>query len=156
MPSTESAFAEPVRVVSGEFEIGTQHHFHLETHTTLVRPIEDGQYEIYCATQWISQAQKTIAKALGIPLHNLDMKVRRLGGGYGGKIENPLRAAAAAAIAASRLRRPVRIVMDLKQQMESVGKRLPYMAKYRVGSQIMTLLRPLSFQIMFFVRKGCC
>ena len=36
--------------VAGQFEVGGQYHFHLETQTCLVRPEEDG-LEILCATQ---------------------------------------------------------------------------------------------------------
>ncbi len=124
-----------MRIVKGEFEIGTQHHFHLENHTTLVRPIEDGQYEVHSATQWMNMTQKLLSKTLGIPLHMFDMKVRRLGGAYGGKIDNSNLGALACAVAAQKLRRPVRLVMDIKSQMEALGKRLPYLTKYRVSKE---------------------
>ena len=63
-------------MVQGSFEVGSQHHFHLETHTCLVRPIEDGQFEVHSATQWITYVQKCVARALGIDNHAIDMKVR--------------------------------------------------------------------------------
>lgn len=121
-----------VKTITGEFEIGSQYHFHLETQTCLVRPIEEGQFEVNCSTQWIDKTQEIIAKALGIPLNLVDMKVRRLGGAYGGKIEKCNLSAAACAVAANKLNVPVRIVLDIKTNMEMLGKRLPYYAKYKV------------------------
>lgn len=32
--------------VSGEFEIGSQYHFHMETQSVIVRPVEDFQVKI--------------------------------------------------------------------------------------------------------------
>ena len=51
-------------------------HFHLEQHTCYAKPIEDGQIEVYPATQWIDKTATFISNALKIPLHNFDMKVR--------------------------------------------------------------------------------
>jgi xanthine dehydrogenase/oxidase len=39
---------------------------------------------------------------------------------------------AAAAIAAHKVNKPVRVVLDLRSNMEMFGKRLPYMGKYKV------------------------
>jgi xanthine dehydrogenase molybdopterin-binding subunit B len=58
--------------------------------------------------------------------------VRRLGGGYGGKISRPAQIAAACAIAAHKLGKPVRHVMSLRTNMEAMGKRPPYVHTYKV------------------------
>ena len=60
------------------------------------------------------------------------MIVRRLGGAYGGKISRATHVAAACAIAASALNKPVRIQLDLATNMTMVGGRLPYYCKYKV------------------------
>ena len=61
------------------------------------------------------------------------MSVRRLGGGYGGKLQHPSRVASAAAVAALKLNRPVRIVLDIRTNMTLLGGRLPYLIQYQVG-----------------------
>ena len=68
---------DPVKTISGEFEIGAQHHFHLETQTCIVRPLEDGEYEIDCATQWIAGIQIVVARALNVQHNALDVRVSR-------------------------------------------------------------------------------
>lgn len=61
------------------------------------------------------------------------LQVRRLGGAYGGKITPPASFAAAAAIAAQKLNRPVRLILDFHSNMELVGKRHLYLVKYQVS-----------------------
>ena len=40
--------------------------------------------------------------------------------------------AAATAIAARKVNRPVRVVLDMRSNMEMFGKRLPYLGTYKV------------------------
>jgi len=55
-----------------------------------------------------------------------------MGGAYGGKARPTAHVAAVAALAAYRLNQPVRLIMDLKSNMELMGKRFPYLTKYQV------------------------
>ena len=67
-------------------------------------------------------------------------QVRRLGGSYGGKSFCSQLYGAATAIAAHKVNKPVRLVLDLKTNMEMFGKRFPYMGKYKVKNGL--LLKP--------------
>ena len=60
------------------------------------------------------------------------MSVRRLGGGYGGKLQHPSRVASAAAVAALTLNKPVRLVLGLHNTMTLLGNRNPYLIQYQV------------------------
>ena len=113
--------SKAVATVSGEFEVGSQYHFHMETQRCLVRPREEGEYDVLSAKQWIGQTQLVVAKALGIPMNKINMRVRRIGGAYGAKVTRPQMVASACAVAAAKLRRPVRLVLDLQTNMEMVG-----------------------------------
>lgn len=59
--------------------------------------------------------------------------VRRIGGGYGGKISRQNVVVAATAVAARKLQRPVRVVLDLNTHMSLAGWREPYYSKYEVS-----------------------
>ena len=72
--SVSNDAAGPLKVVQGEFEIGSQYHFHLEPHSCLVRPLEDGQYEVISATQTVYKVQATVAKALAMPENAFDLR----------------------------------------------------------------------------------
>ena len=58
--------------------------------------------------------------------------MKRLGGAYGGKIYNPNSCATAAAVAAQKLKRPVRLWLNLEDNMKMLGKRNPYVFDYKV------------------------
>ena len=56
-----------------------------------------------------------------------------MGGAYGGKLAYCSPVAASAALAAVKLNRPVRIVLDVETNMEMFGGRLPYLVEYNVS-----------------------
>jgi xanthine dehydrogenase molybdopterin-binding subunit B len=60
--------AEPKHVISGKFQIGGQHHFQMEPHSTLCVPTENG-LRVYSATQWIDNTQAMLSSALKLPVH---------------------------------------------------------------------------------------
>ena len=60
-------------------------------------------------------------------------KVKRMGGGFGGKETRSALVAAPAAVASFRLQRPVRCMLDRDEDMMSTGTRHPFTAKYKVG-----------------------
>jgi xanthine dehydrogenase/oxidase len=60
--------------------------------------------------------------------------VRRLGGGYGGKISRSALPATACALAAQKLHRPVRLVMNLETNMAAIGKRYSAAFDYEVSA----------------------
>ncbi len=80
-----------------------------------------------------------VANTLAIDTNKLDVMTRRLGGGYGGKIFKGRGVAAAAAVAASALNRPVRMVLDIETNMEAMGKRSPYYFEYSVMTVVVAL-----------------
>ena len=63
-----AAIASSDHVISGQIVIGSQYHFHLETHACLCVPLEDG-YSVYSSTQWTSNVQTAVAGVLGIPVN---------------------------------------------------------------------------------------
>lgn len=58
--------------------------------------------------------------------------MKRIGGGYGSKISRQHVVSTAAAVAAWKLRQPVRVVVDLNTNMTYAGWREPYLAQYEV------------------------
>ena len=73
-------------VFEGKCRVGGQEHFYLETHGCLAVPkYEDNEMEIFSSTQSPTEVQKEVAEALGIPFNRVVCKVKRLGGGFGGK-----------------------------------------------------------------------
>ncbi|KQK12817.1 probable aldehyde oxidase 2 isoform X2 [Brachypodium distachyon] len=121
------------KILSGEVKLESQYYFYMETQTALAIPDEDNCITVYSSTQTPEVTQGVIAKCLGIPLHNVRVITRRVGGGFGGKAMKGCHVACAVAVAAFKMRRPVRMYLDRKTDMIMAGGRHPMKAKYSVG-----------------------
>jgi xanthine dehydrogenase molybdopterin-binding subunit B len=103
----------------------------MKTQSCLCVPIEDGM-DVYSATQWMDATQIAIADMLKLPNNLINMNVRRLGGGFGGKISRGNIVACASALAAHKLNRPVRFVMKIEPNMNIIGKRHANICDYSI------------------------
>lgn len=129
----DAAWESCATVVSGRVDTGAQEHFYLETQAALAAPAEDGTLRVASSTQAPTAVQKGVARVLGLPMHAVEVDVRRLGGGFGGKEDQATAWACLAALGAHRLGRPVRLVLDRADDMRATGKRHPYSSDYRLG-----------------------
>ena len=82
---------------------------------------EDGGIELISSTQALTTSQILAAKALGIQSNKIMCRAKRLGGGFGGKETRSCVLSAAVAVAANKLMRPVRFVMDRDDDMKHTG-----------------------------------
>jgi len=69
-------------------------------------------------------------------LCRINIQVKRLGGGFGGKLTRSTQIAAACAISAHTIGKPVRIELDLETNLSLVGRRPPYVITYEVRQKI--------------------
>lgn len=128
-----SAFAESDFVVSDQIYVGPQYHFHMETQQCIVVPEANGKFNVRSSTQWPATVQTVIARVLDIPINQVTVGQKRIGGAYGAKISRATPVAAAAAVAANKHQRPIRLIMDLNTNMESQSKRHPFVCQFKVG-----------------------
>jgi xanthine dehydrogenase large subunit len=129
----QSAFAGAPHRVKGELYVGGQEQFYLEGQIAYAIPGEDHGMHVYCSTQHPSEMQHVVAHALGLHSHHVTVECRRMGGGFGGKESQSALWAAAAAIAAVRTRRPVKLRADRDDDMLVTGKRHCFHYEYEVG-----------------------
>lgn len=121
------------KILNAEVKTGSQYFFYMETQTALAIPDEDNCMVVYNSCQSPSLVQESVSACLGIPHHNVRVITRRVGGGFGGKAFRNVTVASACAVAAHRLRRPVRMYLDRKSDMIMMGGRHPVKASYSVG-----------------------
>ncbi|GAB3374009.1 xanthine dehydrogenase molybdopterin binding subunit [Massilia agri] len=129
----EAAFGSAPYRVKGELHVGGQEQFYLEGQIAYAIPGEDRGMHVYCSTQHPSEMQHVVAHALGLHSHHVTVECRRMGGGFGGKESQSALWAAAAAIAAVRTRRPVKLRADRDDDMLVTGKRHCFHYEYEVG-----------------------
>ena len=128
-----SALASASRKMSGQFQVGGQEHFYLEGQISYAVPKENDGMHIWCSTQHPSEMQHLVAHALNLHSNQVTVEVRRMGGAFGGKESQSALFACVAAIAAKRLRRPVKLRLDRDDDMMITGKRHDFYFDYDVG-----------------------
>ncbi|KAI8823035.1 xanthine dehydrogenase/oxidase [Fimicolochytrium jonesii] len=125
---------EAVHHVEGVARMSAQEHFYLETHASLVNPKkEDNEIEIFASTQNPTETQVYVSKVLGIPANRINCRVKRLGGGFGGKETRSVNLTCALAVAAHKLKVPVRCMYTREEDMAISGQRHPFRGDYKVG-----------------------
>lgn len=120
-------------VLEGSCDIGGQEHVYLETQRARAIPLEENNFCIYSATQGPSAVQKHAAKVLGLPSHNIEVEVKRLGGAFGGKEDQATSWACMAALAAWHTKKPVELVLGRADDIKMTGKRHPYKSDFKIG-----------------------
>jgi len=145
--------------VSGEIKIGSQEHFYMECNSTLVVPDETGLI-VYSSTQAPTKTQMVCASATNTPSSKVVCKVKRMGGGFGGKETRSVFAAAACSVAAKITRRPVKINLDRNLDMAITGQRHAFFAKYKACASFdpndaSSPAKLLALDVEIFSNGGC-
>ncbi|WP_068312640.1 xanthine dehydrogenase molybdopterin binding subunit [Polycladidibacter hongkongensis] len=128
-----SGMARSVQQVELELDVGGQDHFYLEGQVAMALPQDGGALEVYSSTQHPSEVQHTVAKVLDLPESFVNVNVRRLGGGFGGKESQANQWATLAALAAHKTGRPCKCRLDRDDDMIATGKRHDFLIKAQAG-----------------------
>jgi xanthine dehydrogenase large subunit len=138
---------------AGKIYIGGQEHFYLEGQVALAVPGEDGAVLVYSSTQHPSEVQHIVARVLGVPDSFVTCRVRRMGGGFGGKETQATQWAVIAALAARVTGRACKYRLDRDADMAMTGKRHDFAAEYSVGYDTDGRIRALDLELD--ARCGC-
>jgi xanthine dehydrogenase large subunit len=129
----EQLAAAPRRL-QGSWSLGGQEQFYLEGQISLALPQEGGDgVLVHCSTQHPSEMQQLVAHALGWQAHRVVVQCRRMGGGFGGKESQSAVFACVAAIAALKLKRPVKLRVDRDDDFLITGRRHGFDYRWDVG-----------------------
>ncbi|KAM0000115.1 putative xanthine dehydrogenase [Helianthus debilis subsp. tardiflorus] len=122
------------KIIEGEVHIGGQEHFYLEPQSTFVWTMDGGnEVHMISSTQAPQKHQKYVAHVLGLPMSKVVCKVKRIGGGFGGKETRSAFFAAVASVPAYLLNRPIKLTLDRDVDMQVTGQRHSFLGKYKVG-----------------------
>ena len=115
------------------FILGSQEHFSLEGQIAFVIPKEDNDFKIYSSTQHPGETQQIIAKMLNQKNNTINVEVRRIGGGFGGKETQSFIFAAICTLLSKKTKLPVKLRMDRDDDIIITGKRHDFHSDYEVG-----------------------
>ncbi|WP_206951596.1 xanthine dehydrogenase molybdopterin binding subunit [Trinickia acidisoli] len=131
--SPAARIAQAPHRLAGEFAVGGQEQFYLEGQIAYAIPTEGNGVHVYSSTQHPSEMQALVAHMLGWPAHNVLCECRRMGGGFGGKESQSAVFACVAALACTRLSRPVKLRVDRDDDFLITGKRHDALYRYEAG-----------------------
>jgi xanthine dehydrogenase large subunit len=131
--AAQAAIAAAPHRLTGTLEVGGQEQFYLEGQISYALPTEAGGLHVHCSTQHPSEMQHLIARALNLASHAVRVECRRMGGGFGGKESQSALFACVAAIAAAKLKRPVKLRLDRDDDFLITGRRHCFWYEYEAG-----------------------
>lgn len=129
----DAAIASATHTLSGDFYIGGQEQFYLESQSAAAIPGEEGQITVHSSTQNTTEVQAMVAEMLGLSMHQVVCICKRMGGAFGGKETQAVIPALMVALVAARTGRAARIVYDKDTDMCVTGKRHAYLCRWEVG-----------------------
>ena len=130
---SDSAIASAANQMAGEFYIGGQEQFYLESQAAMAFPAEQDQLIVHSSTQNTTEIQTMVAEVLGLSMHQVVCICKRMGGAFGGKETQAVIPALMVSLVAQRTGRAARIVYDKDTDMRVTGKRHAYLCKWKVG-----------------------
>jgi len=150
--NTGEGFAGCDHIFEGRADSGGQEHIYIETQGSYAVPQEKEYIKIYSSTQGPTIVQKIAARVLGLPMHAIEVDVTRLGGAFGGKEDQATAWAVMAALAAQKLRKPVKLILDREDDIRATGKRHPYSSDFKIGLD--KNLKIKAFEVIYYQNGG--
>ena len=130
---SKTALAQAEHTLSSDLYIKGQEHFYLEGQISVAVPNEDGGVQVFASSQHPAEVQKLVARVLDLPVAQVLVETRRMGGGFGGKESQAATLGCMAAVLAVRNRCPVKYRMPRQDDMVQTGKRHDFWNSYQVG-----------------------
>ncbi len=149
---TASAFKDCEHVFEGRTEQNGQEHLYIETQGAYAVPTENGGLKVYSSTQGPTAVQRAVCRVTGLSMHQVEVDVQRLGGGFGGKEDQANCWAAICAVATQLTGKPVKYALHRMEDMRMTGKRHPYSSDYKIGLD--KDLKIVAYEASFYQNAG--
>jgi CO/xanthine dehydrogenase Mo-binding subunit len=120
-------------VVEGEFSTGYQEHAYLQPEAGLSYIDEQGRVTVIVAGQWTHEDQQLIAHALGLPEDEVRVIYPAIGGAFGGREDMSVQIVLA--LAAWKLRRPIKTLWSREESIKFHHKRHPIYMRAKWGAR---------------------
>ena len=120
-------------ITRNEHENGGQIHFYMETQATVAERGENQDISLYSSSQSPDAITGAIKETLNLEENRIKVRVKHVGGAYGGKTTRSPFTAAWAALAAWQTDRPVRLALSRAVDTSVVGRRHPLYAAHSIA-----------------------
>jgi CO/xanthine dehydrogenase Mo-binding subunit len=130
---TDAAWDEAEVIVEDTYTTSWQEHAYLQPEAGLAYIDEEERVTIEVAGQWTHEDQEQVAHALGLPPEKVRIIYPAIGGAFGGREDMSVQIVLA--LAAWKLRRPVKIIWTREESMVGHHKRHPYHIEQRWGAK---------------------
>ncbi len=128
----EAGFAQADVIVESEYRTPVQEHAYLQPEAGLAYIDEEERVTVEAAGQWTHADREGIAHALNLPVEQVRVIYPAIGGAFGGRED--LSVQIVIALAAMKLRRPVKIVWSRRESIIGHGKRHATTIKAKWGA----------------------
>lgn len=128
----DAGWAQAEVVVEGEFVTGYQEHAYLQPEAGLGYIDEQGRTTVVVGGQWTHEDQSLIAHALDLPADEVRVIYPAIGGAFGGREDMSVQIVLA--LAAYRLRRPVKVIWSREESILFHHKRHPITVRTKWGA----------------------
>jgi len=128
----DEAFKHADVIVEGAYHTPFQEHAFLQPEAGLAYIDEEGRITVQVAGQWTHEDQEQIAHALGLPHDKIRVIYPAIGGAFGGREDMSVQIILA--LAAWKLRKPVKIIWSREESMLAHHKRHQMFFKARWGA----------------------
>ena len=128
----DEGFAQAEVVVESEYRLPFQEHAYLQPEAGLATIDEEGRVTVQVGGQWPHTDRAQIAHALDLPEEQVRVIYPAIGGAFGGREDMSVQIVLA--LAAWKLRRPVKIVWTRRESIIGHCKRHPVVMKARWGA----------------------
>ncbi len=128
----DAGWAQAAVVVEGTYHTSWQEHAYLQPEAGLSYIDDEGRVTVAVAGQWAHEDQEQIAHALGLPHEQIRVIYPAIGGAFGGREDMSVQIILA--LAAWKLRRPVKIIWSREESIKGHHKRHPVTIHTRWGA----------------------
>jgi xanthine dehydrogenase YagR molybdenum-binding subunit len=129
----QAAFASAPVQLSATYTHATLHHNYMEPGATTAHWEAPDRLTVYESTQGVLETQKTLAGYLGLPMEQVRVVCKFIGGGFGSKAW-VWPHAVLACLAAKAVGRPVKLVLTRPQNFTGMGHREEQQQTLRLGA----------------------
>ncbi|MBV6394833.1 MAG: putative xanthine dehydrogenase subunit D [Anaerolineales bacterium] len=128
----EDGFAGADVIIEGEYKTPYQEHAYLQPEAGMAYIDEEGRVTVVAGGQWPHTDVREIAHCLGLPQEQVRVIYPAIGGAFGGREDMSVQIVLA--LAAWKLKRPVRIIWSRRESIIGHGKRHPSTLKAKWGA----------------------